>query len=546
MRTIRACLEEYRDSKEAIIPYTNRIWTSLKYEVRNGEIEDTIWATLEVLKTLATRLTGDDLRDYTLTVTRDCVADLATPMYTTAAGRLLVSVLSANPSTFVLMVAPIITHIKENLRHPKSPTHSQDLLKILRIVLETRLLLTGVEMSDQERDDFAAVDGVFKTLYSDVYKSPLELSKKSDASDEDFKLSTEAAQGVGALAGQKEVQSLAPSISDAKLLLPASTCSESCETLFDITTIHWNERARRMGADDLVNESTQALQRIIQAYPEGFQSLISKGSSILRHSVTDFTHDSLDTIQSLGPLLAYVGCSTLSENLTQSLAQYIQTMRAIELELLAAIDQAASPRLWCALIAGIHSAVRYFNDACLERDAKAGAVDGLLSLDTITVKYPQLSSENVSSEADSTSSRPSLSSVSEARSDALLIGLHITGSLYRRTTKTAETGSYLALSDDFKNSEPQHERRYLYLLSELAGFIVHELSESQQASLEVEKYALNLFREEEIKLSESSSWSWLTRGDLSVLSLGVLEAVRPTRIAKLVSTSASMILQQLT
>ncbi|KAK8915683.1 MMS19 nucleotide excision repair [Metarhizium anisopliae] len=449
LRTIRACLEEYKDPTESITPYTNRIWTSLKYEVRNGEIEDTIWATLEVLKTLTTRLAGDDLRDYTLTVTRDCVVDLATPMYTTAAGRLLVSVLSANPSAFVLMVAPAVTHIKENLRHPKSPTHSQDLLKILRIILETRLLLTDVEMSEHDRNDFAAVDGVFKTLYADVYKGPLELLAKPGASDEDFKLSTEAAQGVGALIGQREVKSLASDAghktSDLALLLPISTCAESCETLFNISTQQWDERARRTGADELVNESVKALQRIIQAYPGGFPSIVAKASSILRQSIANLTHDSLDTIQSLGPLLAYIGCSSLSASLELSLGQFVQVVRTIELELSAAIDQATSPRIWCFLVAGIHSAVRYFNEACLEKDAKASAVEGTLSLDQIAVKYPQLSSTSAFSEPAVPTAQSTLTSVNEARTDALLIGLHIyeTGVAQQILTEGTATGSYV-------------------------------------------------------------------------------------------------------
>ncbi|KHO00636.1 uncharacterized protein MAM_01414 [Metarhizium album ARSEF 1941] len=543
LRTIRACLEEYQDPAESITPYTSRIWTSLKYEVRNGEVEDTIWATLEVLKALTTRLAGDDLRDYTLAVTRDCVVDLATPMYTTAAGRLLVSVLSANPGAFVLMVAPAITHIKENLRHPKSPTHSQDLLKILRIILETRLLLTDAEMSEQDRNDFAAVDGIFKSLYADVYRGPLGLFAISGVSDEDLRLSTEAAQGLGALIGQREVKSLASETAqrtlDFPLLLPVSTCDESCETLFKISTKQWDEKSRRIGADDLVNESVKALHRIIQVYPKGYQSLITKGSSIFRQSIVNLTDDSIATIQSLGPLLAYVGCSSLSADLALSLGRFVQVMRTIELELEAAIDQAASPKIWCFLVAGIHSTVRYFNEACLEKDAKASLMEDAPSLDQITAKYPMLASTNPASEPTSATAHSTPASVGEARGDALLIGLHIVGSLYRRATQSTDAGGQLTNSSDFNGSEPHYELRYLCLLSELAGFIVHELNESQQASLEVEKYALNLFRGTEVNVSASSSWTWLTSGYLGVLSLGILESVRPARIAKLYETGVA-------
>ncbi|KAG6010824.1 hypothetical protein E4U21_004212 [Claviceps maximensis] len=543
LRTIKACLEEYKDVEESITPYTNRMWTSLKYEVRNGEIEDTIWATLEVLKTLATRLTGDDLRDYTLTVTRDCVADLATPMYTTSAGRLLVSVLSANPGSFVLIVAPAITHIKENLRHPKSPTQSLDLLKILRIILETRLLLTNVVMAEQDRADFAAVDGAFKTLYTDVYKNPLGLAVNEEVSQEDLKLSTEAIQGLGALLGQRVVQSTtmtAESSPGSNLLLPASTISDSCDALFNIVTKNWDERARQNGADDLVNEAAKTLQRIIQAYPEGFPPLMRKGTKLVRQSITNLTHESLELIQSLGPLLAYIGCSSISEHGSESMAHYLEFTHAFMTELLAAIDGKASPRIWCALVAGIHSSVRFFNDACLEKDAAACQVETssttTVTLDEIKINYPQLSSIGSPAEiqSEAAGSMAPFTSIGEARNDALLASLYMVGLLYKRATQAGVARAELSLSADFSGADVQQERRYLYLLSELANFVIHELSESQQTTLKMEAFSLNLFNDNDIDTSNStSSWNWLTHGPLNILSLGILEALRPSRIDKL-------------
>ncbi|KAG5952741.1 hypothetical protein E4U53_000011 [Claviceps sorghi] len=546
LRTIKACLEEYRDVAETITPYTNRIWTSLKYEVRNGEIEDTIWATLEVLKTLATRLTGDDLRDYTLTVTRDCVADLATPMYTTSAGRLLVSVLSANPGSFVLIVAPAITHIKENLRHPKSRTHSLDLLKILRIILETRLLLTNAEMAEQDRTDFAAVDGAFKTLYTEVYKSPLGLALNEEVSEEDLELSTEAIQGLGALVGQRVVQSSTMttiSSPTAQLLFPAATLSDSCDALFNVATKDWDERARRNGADDLVNESAKALQRIIQAYPEGFRPLMANGTKLVRQSITNPEHEPPQSIQSLGPLLAYIGCSSVSGHGSESMAHYLEFTHAIMTELLAAIAGKASPRIWCALVAGIHSCVRFFNDACLERDAAAGQVGAsIAAYDEIEIKYPQLSSIGGPSGIQTAAAAPipSFTSIGHVRSDALLVSLYTVGLLYKRATQTVSASAELSLSADFGGSEAQQERRYLCLLSELANFVIHELTESQQAALGIEALALNLFRGNDVnKLDSTSSWNWLTHGPLNILSFGILEALRPSRVAKLFESNVA-------
>ncbi|PHH62379.1 hypothetical protein CDD81_7175 [Ophiocordyceps australis] len=178
LRTMKACVEQYDCPQESVAPYIDRIWNCLKYEVRNGEVEDCIWATLEVFKAVTTKLTGDKRRDYSLTVTRDCIMELSNSTYTASAGRLLVSVMSSSVGAFVLMVTPTITHIKENLRHPKSAMHSHELLKILRVILETRQFLAGTDMTNQDRRDFATVDTVFSTLYGDVYQSLIQKSVK--------------------------------------------------------------------------------------------------------------------------------------------------------------------------------------------------------------------------------------------------------------------------------------------------------------------------------------------------------------------------------
>src|SRR5699024_5923956 len=104
-------------------------------------------------------------------------------------------------------------------------------------ILETRLLLTDVEMTDAEWSDFAAVDSVFKSLYADVYGSPIKLGRDANASYDDIKLATEAVQGIGALARQSVLTKReAPDSTqpNAHLLLPGTTCAEICDSLFDI------------------------------------------------------------------------------------------------------------------------------------------------------------------------------------------------------------------------------------------------------------------------------------------------------------------------
>ncbi|KAL7786768.1 Dos2-interacting transcription regulator of RNA-Pol-II domain-containing protein [Trichoderma ceciliae] len=561
LKTIKECLEEYTHPEQSIIPYVGRIWGSLKYEVRNGEIEDAIWATLEVLKTLAAKLKQDDLRNYTLDVTRDCVTDLSNPMYTTPGGRLLVSVLSANPSAFVLMVAPTVTHLKENLRHPKSATHSQDLLRILNVILETRALLSQALMTTEQKGDFAAVDGIFKNLYNDVYKSPVGLGRNVDATYDDIKIATQAVQGAGALVSQGAVQ---PGLeNDAGLLLPEVTCSEICRGLFAISLHAFGNHSSGSNSDDLLNETAKALHRVTKAYAPGFKPLVDQFVLAIRSSRDDQGDDAAEKIQRIGSLLAYVGCSELPKSPIHGRHNFLSLIHVMTTELISAMDAKASPKIWCAIVVGIQTVSRYFNDACLKHNPERDQTfDGTMWLYRVTYKYPELRSIAGEEEEDGTA--PSYSgaiplkdvTATELRNDFLLISLVVVRGLYRRAT--AAVGPMpgtkkpaLQLSNDFTGSDKLSEYRYLHLVSDFAGFVVREMSETQQASLKLDHYFLNLFQEELIPIpafvseeerklklegytdEKGSSWGWLAEKTVNTLSFGLLEAMRPSIVAKL-------------
>ncbi|KJZ73055.1 hypothetical protein HIM_07627 [Hirsutella minnesotensis 3608] len=571
LRTIRACVEDYKRPEESVTPYVNRIWTCLKYEVRNGEVEDTIWATLEVLKAVASRLDADDLRDFTLTVTRECVGDLSSQIHCTAAGRLLVSILSAKAGAFVLMVSPAVMHIKENLRHPKSPTHSSDLLKILRIILETRLLLANVQMSEQERGDFAATDVVFKSLWADVYRAPVEAGSKAEASYDDIKLATEAAQGAGAVVCQQVIKLLDVERQNTRqspvLLLPEETCAEICEALFSIAVRSWSDKTRKAALDELINESIKALRRAIEAFPTGFLPLLQRSVRTMRQSLSDSARSSAIIVQRSSSLLAFVGCSSFGPSLVDSMMRCVYLACALTSELLKALDEKANPDIWCAFAVGIQSVMHYFKDACEDANRKetrgqAPGHDDLLSQDSwlsvITQKYPVLSTIGVSPTATDTfedgANVQEFESVTDLRRDFALIGLFICRQLYRRATKPTDNrsgpdGATLELSNDFLGSDRGAEYRYLCIMSDLGSFVVGEVTRVG-IPLQFESFFLNLFRDDHSSLhalgpredsasdgpakQESTSLSSrVALGPLNTLSLGILKSLQPAGIARL-------------
>lgn len=539
LRTLKACLEQYDDPKHSIVPFANRIWGSLKYEVRNGEIEDTIWATLEALKALTTRLTGDDLRDFTLNVTRDCVNDLSNAMYSGAAGRLLVAILSASPSAFVLMVAPAITHIKENLRHPKSESHSQDLLRLLRVILETRVLLMKHTITTEELSDFVSIDSVFKTLYDGVFKAPIIAAKSADASPEELKIGAEAVQGAAVLLCQRASVAV-NAAHDAPRLFSGEICAEICDNLFEITTMHSQDpRKHPAASDELINETAKALQRVVMDMPAAFSTLLQKGTAVVHSGWQERGVQATKTIQDLGALLAYVGCSELPSPPSPGLSHFVSLVCALTNELLAAIASKADNKLWCSLVAGIQSACRYFNDACLKQDLDRNQLSVSTTwLSDITNLHPELKSvgnPDAKHEVDmlkSTTNKP----MTEIYGEFLLITLFIVRTLYRKATHTVGNigNESIVLSDDFPRDDQFSASQYLYLISSLASFVTHEFTETQQAALAAETWAINLFQDG--YATTPSSWKWLVNGRVNSLTFGIVEALHPARVAKLVST----------
>lgn len=535
LRTLRACVEDYDEPEQSVVPYANRIWGSLKYEVRNGEIEDTMWSTLEVLKAVTTRLKGDDLRDYTLNVIRDCVSDLASAMYCGAAGRLILSVLSASSTSFVLMAASTITHIKENLRHPKSLTHSQDLLKLLRAILETRLLLMNVSLDASDESDFAMIDPIFKNLYSEVFKQHLEAAQKASPSEDEVKVGTEAVQGAAVLVCQKQTPKSEQG--GAVSLLPESTSAEICESLLHIIMVgcegHQSDVA---GVDELVNETTNSLQRAIAAFPDGFQPSANRIVASIRSNSTSGSPDAVQLIQDVGPILAFIGCSQLPSAPEQGLSQFLYSSRALTAEIFAAIDAKADAKVLCALAASLQTVFRYFKDACLKSDPKK---DGIFSKENwtseITAKYPLLNDIGSGDAVLTDAAVSNTLTASEVFNDFLLSSLVIVKALYLKAT-TLDTVP--VLSGSFGGSGKADEQQYLYLLSTLAGFAVHELTEAQQVAIGSETWAINLFHED-FQSTQETAGDWLVNSRVNILSFGILEALRPAAVAKLVSTSMS-------
>lgn len=185
------------------MPFVDAIWTNLRFEVRNGEVESTIGATLEVLRSLGQKLNDTDLVRFCTTVLQDCLGDLNNPNFTAQAGKLLMSVLSAKPEAFGIIVTPTLSTVQSELRRDTSPKHTRQLLSLIESIIAIRTQQRPREVVDSaDIDAFEVTIPAFQSLYAPLR----QIAKRSfsDATDTDALLvGTEAATALAGLATQR-------------------------------------------------------------------------------------------------------------------------------------------------------------------------------------------------------------------------------------------------------------------------------------------------------------------------------------------------------
>jgi DNA repair/transcription protein MET18/MMS19 len=271
---------------------------------------------------------------------------------------------------------------------------------------------------------------------------------------------------------------------------------------------------------------------------------VNQGMETIRENWAQSRDRPAADIQGLVLIIAFIGCSELPSSAADGLAHFLYFTRAVVTELFAALDQKAHPSVWCSLAAGLQSAARHFNDACLAKGAdrnQSFVAEEWTS--AITQRYPDLQTIGAGNDSSSMAlEQPPTSAetpVTVIRNDFLLISLYLVKQLYQRATKQSTTGtkdSGLVLGGDFSGDDVASEYQYLHVISGFAGFVIRELTEDQQQSLQIEKHVVDLFQSELVSVTdvdESTSWEWLVQGNVSVLCLGILESLRASGVARL-------------
>ncbi|KAI3331656.1 hypothetical protein HD806DRAFT_166327 [Xylariaceae sp. AK1471] len=540
--TLDACLTKYDDPKQSIVPHADHVWGSLKYEVRNGEIQDIIKATLKVLCSLTKRLDGVELQYFLDNAWRDLKEDLSDSKYTAQAGRLLVAIVGATVQSFALLIPRALEHIKKTIKHTTSVLHKRHLITLMSSILKLRFLLVPdlVFNTYITEDTGRLSDDLFgDSLFHDLYLPFWHEHSAASSPIEYIGILQETMQGLGALVGQK-----------ASGKEPLRLCSDStCETIFSLLAKpviicplegpKYFDLVDENVPQDLLDAGEEALRNAVPQYPPSFRYLLLQYLTSIKaaYRLQSQPNDLAVRIRNVSATLCTViHSSTLDSDacwlneaaLVNTFLQGLQWM----------LSERADPMILVAFIDAIH--------VTLKRALKQAS-----TWDT-SPKLTKESFRDFTNRLDGADA-PRLDLDRPGKIEALELedtGYHrprhayclfVVRQLYRRFTTIAIIGApsneyrALSLSRDLAGDAPDlilRQDLFLNQIGQLATAVVRELGEDEQKALELDCEAFGLFHPTESTKGLTLPWSVSPADNFRTapLSLGIIQGLWPGAI----------------
>ncbi|KAK3990275.1 MMS19 nucleotide excision repair protein [Cladorrhinum sp. PSN332] len=536
LKTIKACIEQYENPQNSVVPHIEKVWGSLKYEVRNGEVKETIDATLEVLRAIARKLDGSKtqkldvsvLKGYIDIVYRDCRDDLSNPTYTKQAGLLLMTVTTTNIRGYILYNASFIDIIRQNLRQPKSPSHTRDLLLLLNSVLKTRLdLVKNRKEGHQDDEEQLKTESRahLDTLFHDVYL-PIWAGKASEAGSEEKDVLKQVVQGLALLVSQKVLTQSG----EVFLLYPGSVCSEICSLLTATLTkgLSLSSNDNQTNDSALEDEVVLGLRSIVMNYTDGYDELLSRAKTeIAKRDWTNPSEYSLGALRDILSRLAFIGCSEIPTN-TNIDAHSRKPFSPLQ-HFIAAIGTLSnifplSPSSTASntyVISSIHASVIWFRDSC-EAKYTNGSLAPYSSSDKNWVEeFKSLPDEwLIKLHNGEVSTDEALDAAQEDSPEVyrqfLRLSLFTVRQLYRSATSTTQTA---------------WSEKSLTQLAQTAALVIGSLDEKLQNSCNLAHEAFNFFSTPGSSPSSEQALNGL-------LTVGILQGLRPGALTELYKPGA--------
>lgn len=559
LQTIDACLVQYEHPKRSVVPFVDQIWGSLKYEVRNGEIPDTIKATLKVIQSLTSRLDEEELQSFLTNAWRDLVDDISDPTYTAQAGRLLVAITGAGFQSFATITSQAIPHIQNTLRRTQSSSHKQELVALLNSILSVRshLVETLNDNANIEKGSGILKDELFgDALFSEVYLPLWEQASTAPVTTETVGMLKKIMEGLGALVGQQSSDNGIP-----RRLCSDSTIEKIFGWLASPSIVYPLEgkqfdEATPNTDQDIRDAAVAALKEAVPLYPSAFQLLLQQYLSSLKVAYQQqlaLRNLPLE-IKLVASTLCEVGCSSLSGERV-SLLNPVSLINVLLEGLLWMLSEKSPPRYWTAFICSIHLSILQFLNYLSNRITNSSQSKpqditmewyAHINSDILNSGAPQLDSDIPGNPRLMVKAFETLEAeeAGVVYKKLLAYSLTVVGQLYRRFTtvpyqvdETSGNQPQLGIGKDFEGGRDSIAEQdiCLHQLGLLAASIIRALSENEQKTLDLGKDAFILFNRvvydfdaPQVELpAETVGVSPLDEFRTAPLSMGVLQGLYP-------------------
>ncbi|RYO79040.1 hypothetical protein DL766_009474 [Monosporascus sp. MC13-8B] len=554
LQTLDACLNQYTHPKQSVVPYADQIWSSLKYEVRNGEVSDSIEATLKAISSLTRRLDEDDLRSFFNNAWRDIAEDISNPTYAAQAGRLLVGIAGASVNAFS-MITPALSHVRTTIKTSKSAAHRRDLLALLNSILLVRSHLVSSEDVSQSLED-PLKDRLFgDALFFDVHLPLWKEIPTSYTPAEQVEILSKVLEGLAALVGQQSYRA------KSRKLLSDSTCAHIFNLLSEPSITYPLKGEGFIGTnqpatdDQLRDSASSALKKAVPLYPKGFQQLLLQYLASVQslYETRDSSNDFVLEIKQAAVTLCEVACPEASKA-PLPFPDYISLISTFLNGLFWMLSQQAPPKYWSALISSIHFAISRSLASMSEGSTGADSKSRPISAEfysELSISYERILKPKRYGQGEGEAMFKDIGNLNLANTaeyqQLLVYCLCVLKQLYRRFTDvyplSNESGGKrweVGLHKDFVPKDENLTAQQdicLHQLGLLAASVVRALDEDEQKALQIDQEAFVFFRgddqtadgtrlREEI-LSVATEFSPLHEYRTAPLSMGILQGLFP-------------------
>lgn len=538
------------------------MWSSLKYEVRNGEIPEAIQETLSIFESLPCQLAKSSNAEANLTeflsqTWKDTAEDLENPTYTEQAGSILISIAGGSVLAFCRTSSRLLEAVRRNIGQPKSPTHTKNLLVLLNNLVRTQRSLT-TKMNEWTEDDRRAfqTDGfeIPVAVIDDVYFKLFRENTVDSPSKDQVEIAKEAINGLALVVDVQRVRADWTTTAAYE----QDTLKEICTALSYRATNSFNVPTTATAElRDIDVAAVVALKTAVKAFPEGYAKILS--SLVSEVEKRDWkgvpAERTFDDLHGVCQRVAFIGCADIPEKTTPivNFALFSGTM----LNILSVLFNSGANIKFCAVVAdSLATGIAYFIKATEDKGLKqtdiaadSWKLDGLEHMvDAEIPDFPKLRYKKFNLYDPMESTKSMKTAQHSVFTSFLLVGVHVVSQLYQHATAVEMSAdgeipllllSEALLSADNINEGSRHTSdnlaAYVGELARAASLVLRELSATAQISLDLDNRIAGCFNNGLQWISTDKPLVLHGNAETYALSCGIAQAMHGSTVMKMVS-----------